>query len=49
MITSTCAGGICHSECLRSAPKGLEGPFQPALGSSLRQPITVFQMVGALD
>lgn len=48
MITSACAGDICHSECLSSTPKGPEGPFQP-LGSSLRQPITVFEMVGGLD
>jgi len=43
MITSACAGDICHSECLSSTPKGLEGPFQPAVRSPVRQPATVFQ------
>lgn len=46
MITSTCAGAVCHSECRGFPPKGTEGL---AVGWSLCQPIAAFQMVGALD
>lgn len=49
MITRACAGDICHSECLRSTPRGLESLFQLAVELSVHQPATAFQIVGGLD
>lgn len=49
MTRSACAGDPCHSERLRSAPKGLGSLFQPAVRSPLRQPTAELPTVGGLD